>query len=52
VNEGENKKTDESAPTRKPYEPPRLRRWGNLKEITRGGGGRAAEPGLGKKTRF
>jgi hypothetical protein len=55
VSNDENRKPAEAQPARrKPYEPPVLRRWGSLKELTRGGAGRAAEPGIdgAKKTRF
>jgi hypothetical protein len=35
------------------YEPPRLARWGSLRELTQGGGGRKREPGAGGRfTRF
>ena len=37
---------------RKPYRKPTLRRWGTLRELTRGGGGTRAEGAKLPKTRF
>jgi hypothetical protein len=35
------------------YQPPLLTRWGNLRELTEGGGGTKMEPGGGRRrTRF
>jgi hypothetical protein len=35
------------------YTPPKLERWGTLRELTQGGGGFKNEPGAGgRKTRF
>jgi len=41
----------EDPPARLPYQPPRLTRWGTLKELTRGGGGTKSEPSK-RRTRF
>lgn len=41
----------EPKPTREPYAPPRLARWGTITELTLGGGGRRQEPSK-RKTRF
>ena len=36
-----------------PYQPPKLTRWGTLRELTAGGGGTKKEPAPGsRRTRF
>lgn len=48
----DNKKDQQSSnPAKKPYAKPVLRRWGTLRELTRGGGGTKNEPSH-SKTRF
>lgn len=37
---------------RAPYQKPRLVRWGTLRELTLGGGGRKNEPSTKRDTRF
>lgn len=37
---------------REPYEPPKVVRWGTLRDLTHGGGGRKNEPVTKRKTRF
>ena len=39
------------APVRKPYTKPSLTTYGQLKDITTGGSGKAAEPSNGRKPR-
>lgn len=34
------------------YQPPRLHRWGSLRELTQGGGGFKHEPATNRDTRF
>ena len=38
-------------PQRKPYDKPRLERWGKLNDLTLGGGGKKTEPSK-RMTRF
>lgn len=37
---------------RQAYQKPQLKRWGTLRELTRGGGGTRAEPVTKRRTRF
>ena len=41
-------------PERKPaeYQPPKLERWGTLRELTQGGGGLKGEAATKRQTRF
>ena len=45
-------KSVESAKRPAEYQKPRLTRWGTLRELTEGGGGKQKEPITGRKTRF
>ena len=50
-----NEKQDKPVDTaKKPaeYKKPQLTRWGTLRELTEGGGGKQKEPTSGRKTRF
>ncbi|MGQ0562071.1 MAG: lasso RiPP family leader peptide-containing protein [Gemmatimonadota bacterium] len=44
--------TERAQPDRKPYEKPSVKRWGTLRELTRGGGGTLREPITKRRTRF
>lgn len=39
-------------PARGEYETPELKRWGTLRELTQGGGGKRREPVTKRATRF
>lgn len=41
-----------AAAARQPYEKPSLNRWGTLRDLTQGGGGKRNEPVTKRKTRF
>ena len=47
-----NQSKPEQAAKRKAYEKPKLSRWGKLRDLTHGGGGRNGEPATKRKTRF
>jgi hypothetical protein len=40
------------AAAKQPYIKPRINRWGTLRDLTQGGGGRKNEPVTKRKTRF
>lgn len=47
----ESRTKSETLPGRKPYKPPTLKEYGQLKDLTTGGSGTATEGSSGKKPR-